>query len=350
MPFEIVRNDITKMNTEAIVNAANASLEAGGGVCGAIYNAAGMQELQKACSAIGRCETGQAVITAGFNLPAKYIIHTVGPVWQGGAQNEEALLRLCYKNTLGLAKKHGISSVAFPLISSGVFGYPKKEALQVAISEIKAFLLNNEMDVYLVVFDKQMFDISQSRYHAIQSFISERYVEARMVPERTRMQKQTEFVQESEIYADALELVSEQVEVKEMPLSASVLKKKSLADVVNQLKDPFSQMLLNLIDEKGFTDTEVYKRANIDRKLFSKIRSNPEYKPSKQTAIALAFALKLSLDETKDLLMRAGYALSRSSKFDVIVEFFLEQGICDIYEVNEALFAFDQVPLGGAIK
>lgn len=356
MPFEIVRNDITKMHTDAIVNAANEKLIAGGGVCGAIFNAAGAEELQKACDDIGGCKTGQAVITPGFGLPARYIIHAVGPVWHGGAQGEDALLRSCYRNALELAKEHGLTSIAFPLISSGIFGYPKEDALQVAVSEIKSFLYDNEMDVYLVVFDKQAFDISQNRYNSIQSYISEHYVE--MFAARSRPYRETEAVfEDDDNYSDILATISAREEMETafmLPLQPmpEVLdeRRKSLADAVSQLEESFSQMLLRLIDEKGFADTEVYKRANIDRKLFSKIRSNVEYKPSKQTAVALAVALRLSLDETKDLLMRAGYALSRSSKPDVIVEYFLEQGNWDIYEINEALFAFDQMLLGGTGK
>ncbi len=152
MPFFKVQNDITKMETDAIVNAANRRLRVGGGVCGAIFRAAGVEKLQAACNGLGPIETGQAVITDGFHLPAKYIIHTAGPIYQGGNHGEEALLRACYMNSLQLAKEHGCKSIAFPLISSGIYGYPKEEALRVAEEAIGDFLTSNEMDVYLVLF------------------------------------------------------------------------------------------------------------------------------------------------------------------------------------------------------
>ncbi|MGI5901582.1 MAG: macro domain-containing protein [Desulfitobacteriia bacterium] len=160
MPFTIVHKDITKMEVDAIVNAANTSLKMGGGVCGAIFKAAGAKELQAECDTIGSCETGQAVITKGYNLPAKYIIHTPGPVWQGGQKGEEMLLRNCYLNSLALADQHGCKSIAFPLISSGIFGYPVEEALRVARSAIQDFLREKEMDVYLAVVDKRILEMA----------------------------------------------------------------------------------------------------------------------------------------------------------------------------------------------
>ena len=161
MPLHLVRNDITKMKVDAIVNAANSALQRGGGVCGAIFAAAGARELQEACNKIGGCKVGEAVITPGFRLPAKYIIHTVGPVWQGGKANEPQLLRNCYINSLTLALEHKCESIAFPLISSGIYGYPKEQALQVAISAIREFLQDNELNVYLVLFDKEAYTLGE---------------------------------------------------------------------------------------------------------------------------------------------------------------------------------------------
>ncbi len=356
MPFEIVRNDITRMRTDAIVNAANEALQMGSGVCGAIFRAAGAQQLQEACNAIGGCKTGQSVLTGGFALPARCIIHTVGPVWHGGAQHEEALLRACYRSALALAKETGCSSIAFPLISSGVYGYPKDAALQVAVSEIKAFLLedDSDMDVRLVVFDRQAFDLGQSRFAAVKSYVSAHYVEERMSAEVQRYRGESVPVCAApsplpcdNSYRDTLtgmELYEAAPPFLRQPAQ------HGLAERLNRLDETFSEMLLRLIDEKACTDVEIYKRANIDRKLFSKIRSNKEYKPSKQTALALAVSLRLSLDETKDLLLRAGFALSHSNRFDVIVEYHLSEGIWDIYEINAALFAFGQMLLGGAAK
>ncbi|HQA50581.1 MAG: macro domain-containing protein [Syntrophomonadaceae bacterium] len=328
MPLQLVRNDITKMKVDAIVNAANTALKRGGGVCGAIFSAAGAKELQAECDRIGGCKVGEAVISKGYNLPAKYIIHTVGPVWQGGHANEAQLLHNCYINSLNLALKHKCESIAFPLISSGIFGYPKDQALHVAISAISEFLLNNEANVYLVLFDKNAVTLSEKLFTAITEYIDDHYVDERLLKERHR----------------GIEYVAGRAVIRQDEVLYSP--SRSLEDVLGQLDETFSEMLLRLIDEKGLTDVETYKRANIDRKLFSKIRSNKDYHPSKATALALAIALKLNLDETLDLLSKAGYTLSPSSKFDVIIQYFIEEGNYNIFEINEALFYFEQATLG----
>ena len=338
MPFEIVRNDITKMSVDAIVNAANSALAPGSGVCGAIFAAAGYDELDRACRAIGHCDVGQAVITDGFRLPAKYVIHCVGPIWNGGSQNEAALLKNCYTNALQLARRKRCQSIAFPLISSGIYGYPKEEAIQIAVNAIGEFLLKHEMQVYLAIFDRNALLLSERLYANIQSYIDDHYVDVHRFDRR----RNTEPIVHAQQLAEQAAMPA--------PMAASMSaqpapKKRSLKDLLGHLDESFSRMLLRLIDEKGMTDVEVYKRANIDRKLFSKIRKDG-YSPSKQTAIALAVALRLTLDETKDLLGKAGYSLSHSSKFDVIIAYFIEEGIYDIYEINEALFAFDQRLLG----
>lgn len=333
MPLEIIRNDITKVRADAVVNAANEALTCGGGVCGAIFGAAGKEELQKECDSAGGCRTGEAVITKGYLLPAKYIIHTAGPVWCGGNYGEEELLSSCYKNSLKLAKEHGLESVAFPLISSGIYGYPRDKALKTAVSAIGGFLLENEMTVYLVVYDKESFSISEKLFNSVSRYIDDNYVSKRKT---NRRQNEPDLWVNAEAFLQA-------------PSPVQVKKEKSirsLDDLVSRLDESFSQMLLRLIDEKGRTDVEIYKKANVDRKLFSKIRSDAAYKPSKATAIAFAIALELSLDETKDLLCRAGFALSHSSRFDVIIEYFIEDGNYNIYEINNALFAFDQSLLG----
>ncbi len=332
MPFEIIRNDITKVNVDAIVNAANSALKMGGGVCGAIFKAAGIKELQAECDKIGGCETGEAVITKGYNLPAKYIIHTVGPIYRDGNNNEEQLLKNAYLNSMKLAKEYNLESIAFPLISSGIYGYPKDEALKVAISTISEFLLQNELTVYLVMFDTKAFAFSEKLFSIITKYIDDKYVEEQQAKDKYRK------IQEFEIQYEAPNLVHMDL-VKEK-------KQRSLEDIVNQLDETFSEMLLRLIDNKGKTDVETYKKANIDRKLFSKIRTDKNYKPRKNTALAFAVALELNLDETKDLLGKAGYALSHSNKFDIIVEYFLEEQNYNIFEINEALFAFEQQLLG----
>lgn len=333
MPFTIVRNDITKMQVDAIVNAANTSLRMGGGVCGAIFKAAGAETLQAECDAFGGCETGQAVITSGHNLPAKYIIHTPGPVWKDGRHGEEMLLRGCYINSLKLAEQHGCDSIAFPLISSGIYGYPKKEAVRVAIAAIQDFLRDSDMAVFLVVFDRAAVTISEQLLGAVEAYIDEHYVAEHTEKHRKLLNNESSVMFEDASYQKV------STPVRESPVAG-------LDALVGHLDEPFSQTLLRLIDAKGRTDVEVYKSANIDRKLFSKIRSNKAYMPSKKTAVALSIALELNLAETKDLLARAGYALSPSQKFDVIIEYFITNNKYDIFEINEVLFYYDQPLLG----
>ena len=332
MPLEIVRNDITKMKVDAIVNAANTSLKMGGGVCGAIFRAAGASALQAACDKISGCKVGEAVITDGFQLDAKCIIHTPGPIWQGGGYQEEALLKSSYLNSLELAKNHQCESIAFPLISTGIFGYPKEEALQIAISTISSFLLQHDMLVYLVVFDRNSFGISKKLFTSIHQYIDEHYVdEAEIAFSRHNEERY---------------LLEQRQEVEIFERDCDQEAEYSLVNLLEQLDESFSERLLRLIDEKGMSDVETYKRANIDRKLFSKIRNSANYTPTKKTVIAFAISLKLTFEETLELLTAAGYTLSRSSKFDVIIEFFIHQANYNIHEINEALFAFDQPILG----
>ncbi|MDQ0229001.1 macro domain-containing protein [Metabacillus malikii] len=336
MPLQIVRDDITKMKVDTIVNAANPQLKKGGGVCGAIFQAAGAKELQKACDEIGGCSIGQAVITDGFRLYAKHIIHTPGPIWRGGKYNEAAQLAACYFNSLHLAKDYQLHSIAIPLISTGIFGYPKDEALNIAVSTISEFLLVHEMDVYLVVFDKQSFHLSKKLFHSIHEYIDEHFVkDAGLKGNRREEAFILETLQEESIRSDyAIE--------KDRPLEGT-----SLVEYLNMLDETFSMRLLRMIDERRMTDVEAYTRANISRKLFSKIRTNHDYQPKKKTALAFAIALELSVAETNELLQSAGYTLSHSSKFDVIIEYFIIQRNFNIHEINEALFAFDQPLLGG---
>lgn len=328
MSLNIVRQDITKMDVDAIVNAANNSLLGGGGVDGAIHRAAG-PELLKECALLNGCETGKAKITKGYNLKAKYIIHTVGPIYRGGNFNEEELLTSCYKNSLELAKEHDCESVAFPLISSGVYGYPKKDALNVACRTIEEFLKDNDMTVYIVIFDKKAYEIGSHLRYEVKSYIDDN------------------FVDEYEIKRD--EKSSRPYSLDEEILTAAnkiLFSPEDLDEAVKTLDESFSQMLLRKIDEKGMTDAECYKKANIDRKLFSKIRNDIHYRPKKQTAVAFAIALELDLEETNELLEKAGYALSHSKKFDVIIEFFIKKKIYDIIEINQTLFDFDECLLG----
>lgn len=337
MPFKIVHNDITKMKTDAIVNAANTKLTLGGGVCGAIFDAAGEYELKSECDKIGHCAVGHAVITKGYNLAAKYIIHAVGPIYKDGKSDEQKYLRAAYLNSLNLAKEYQIKSISFPLISAGIYGYPIKDALQVALSVIEEFLLENEMDIYLVVFNREVVKLSEKLTKDIEHFIDKYYEED--LDYRRKLNQ----VEIEQFYCDS----GIKNKLFESETKYSCFKSaRSLDDVVENLDETFSEMLLRLIDEKGKNDVEVYKRANIDRKLFSKIRSNKNYNPKKTTAVALCIALELSLDETVDLLSKAGFTLSPSHKFDVIVRYFIENNNYDIYTINEALFHFDQQLLG----
>lgn len=329
MPLEIVRNDITKMKVDAIVNAANETLLGGGGVDGAIHRAAGKGLLAE-CKTKGGCKTGEAKITGGYKLPCKYVIHTVGPVYRDGCSGEKALLECCYHASLTLAKENGCESVAFPLISSGVYGYPKDHALRVAIDVISAFLLENDMKVYLVIYDKTSFMISEKLFSDIAEYIDDNYVQQRAEP----------------VYATRRER-SRQLEPSPMGDYCALSIEETIDEKLKQIDESFSQMLLRKIDEKGISDAECYKKANIDRKLFSKIRGDVNYKPSKPTAIAFAIALELPLAETEDMLRKAGFALSHSNKFDIIIEYFISRGNYNVYEINEALFAFDQNLLGG---
>ena len=340
MPLEIVRNDITKMKVDAIVNAANESLLGGGGVDGAIHRAAGLGLLAE-CRTLGGCKTGKAKITGGYNLPAKYVIHTVGPIYNDGKHGEKALLESCYRESLALAKEHQCETVAFPLISSGVYGYPKDQALKVAIDVISDFLLENEMTVYIVIFDKAAYKISEKLFADIAEYIDDNYVDEHTDYSRERIRmnalpSMTPRKRRKKSDDDYLEICDCKAMLAEDDLDAKL----------KQIDESFSQMLLRKIDEKGMTDAECYKKANIDRKLFSKIRSDVHYKPSKPTALAFAISLELSLAETEDMLRKAGFALSHSNKFDIIIEYFISKGNYNIFEINEALFAFDQSLLG----
>ena len=333
MPLQIVRNDITKMEVDAIVNAANSSLLGGGGVDGCIHRAAG-PELLAECKTLGGCETGSAKITKGYRLPCKYVIHAVGPRWRDGKHGEREKLVSCYRTSLVLAKEHGCETVAFPLISSGIYGYPKDQALKVAIDTISDFLLENDMTVYIVIFDRKAYQIGEKLFSDIAAYIDDNYVDEHTDSrsEQSRRMQMLSDEPEEETFGAPL-----------APMAASA---KTLDDALSQIDESFSEMLLRKIDEKGMTDARCYKKANIDRKLFSKIRSDKLYKPSKPTALAFAIALELPLDETKELLMKAGFALSHSNKVDIIIEYFIEHGNYNIFEINEALFAFDQSLLG----
>ncbi len=366
MAFKIIRNDITKVSADAIVNTANPEPVYGGGTDTAIYKAAGEEELLEERRKIGSLEPGQAAVTPAFKLDAKYIIHTVGPVWIDGEHGEKEKVRSCYENSLKLAKERECESIAFPLISTGTYGFPKAEALQIAVAVFGEFLAENEMEITLVVFDEKSFVLSDKIFAGVDAYIDENYVsetleyeyaadeqsvalfgrtpDGESKPRRRSLFGRSE-ADNTSFYMDSMVAPT----AAAMPMAGAAMAAKSarsLDELMSHVGESWQQSLLRLIDEKGYTDTEVYKRANVDRKLFSKIRSNAAYQPKKITAVAFALALRLSLDETKDLLGRAGYALSPSSKFDLIIEYFIEQEVYDSYTINLALFEHEQPLLG----
>lgn len=438
MPFQIIRNDITKVRADAIVNTANPEPVYGGGTDAAIYRAAGEEKLLRERRKIGRINAGEVAVTPAFGLQAKYIIHTVGPVWIDGNHREYELLASCYRKSLLIARQLECKSIAFPLISTGVYGFPKDKALDIALDQISAFMEDSEMDVTLVVFDRRAFDLSASLQEGVRQFINENYVAAREDEEygegglaahvRNRRRRRDSdagrsavrpsrglrdllretgerwhrkpgpdkeaggrpsySVQDSGFFAEeeypeeyemsfsgtwdlessALQDSAPQAESDSVPQagpeaasqagpgpaprkefrieSPSPARQRSLQDVMAHVGESFRDRLLRLIDERGLTDAQVYKRANLDRKLFSKIRCNADYTPKRKTAISLAVALELNMDETTDLLRSAGIALSPGSRFDLIISYCIQNGIYDIYRINALLFDYEQPLLG----
>ena len=355
MPLQIIRNDITKVECDAIVNAANSTLLGGGGVDGAIHRAAGRGLLFE-CMKLGGCKVGQAKITKGYNLPSKYVIHTVGPKWKGGRNGEKELLINCYKNSLALAKENKCESVAFPLISSGVYGYPMNEVFKVAVDTVAEFLMQNDMLVYIVVYNKNALATSSKLFTDIAQYIDDNYVAEHSTYDDRRINNlgesmplpQTRFLDSEDYYApEESVLLSDYYCMAMPPYESPKYSSHNLDEFLKEtIDESFSEMLLRLIDERGMKDSECYKKANIDKRLFSKIRSNPDYKPSKPTVLAFCIALELPLVQTNEMLMKAGFALSHSNKFDIIVEYFIKQNNYNIFEINEALFAFEQSLLG----
>ena len=350
MPFEIVRNDIVKMKVDAIVNTANPFPEIGTGVDTAIHTAAGFRLLQ-ARKKIGDINRGDAVITPGFDLIAKYVIHTVGPIWDGGEHGETDCLRSCYQKSLELALENNCKSIAFPLIATGNYGFPKDQALQIAVSTISNFLLKHDMMVYLVVFSEKAFSLSEKLFKDVESYIDEHYVDERLEEEyrdnwSEGIRREWRFIRERRRQKANLDAEDLDYCASILLPNASGNAKMSLEAMLEKEEMTFSEALLDWLIKKNLNDPDVYKKANIDRKLFSKIRKNPDYKPKKNTAIALALAMELDLEETKEFIGRAGYALTHSSKYDIIIEYFILQKNYNVFEINEALFAFDQSLLG----
>lgn len=466
MPFSIERNDLSLVRADAIVVSANENLMITGGVGAVVAKAAGFRLLQAACDEIGFCPTGSAVVTPGFNLPARFVVHAVGPVWVDGASGEAGLLRSAYDNALARAAEVGARSIALPLISAGTYRFPPELSLSIASDAIREFLASHDVEVRLVLYSRDSLVAGLAAYGEVAAYIDDRYVqerdafrsvvfegEDRSVSEPRRYEAEGEWgfsgdafeapsappsaparaepptaamsappasgraaglaekrpservaewwsaltggrrserastpvsdrveeaapspaegpatasleepdysLADEEAYSSfAMEEVSSSIPLEEHapssaleePVSASYPEASApyytgrieLSELLNSLDEPFSTTLLSLIDARGMTDVDVYKRANMSRQLFSKIRGDASYRPTKKTVLALAVALRLNLAETEDLLRRAGFALSHSSKADVIVEYFIVTGKYDIFEINETLYAFDQ--------
>lgn len=329
MPFDIVRNDITNMQVDAIVNAASRLPRVGAGVDSAIHKKAG-PSLLAARKEIGYIRPGTAAITPGFGLGAEYVIHAATPTWIDGAHGEAEALRSAYDMSLALAAERGCDSIAFPLLASGNHGFPKQKALQVAVAAFSEFLMENEMQIYLVVFGKESLRLSEKLVHNVACYIDENYVDAYEQTLRPR-------------YQMSRNLEMADVCMASMPCEESSL---SLDEYIKNKDAGFTETLLSLIKKKGLKNATVYKRANISKQHFSKLINDPNAKPSKQTAIALSLALELNLDATRDLIGRAGYALTNSSTFDLIIRYFIEHGQFNVIEINIALYEFDQSLLG----
>ena len=351
MPFAIVRNDITKMQVDAIVNTANPGPRIGSGVDAGIHTAAGPRLLE-ARQAIGPIRPGCSAVTPAFDLNAKYVIHTVGPVWRGGLFGERKLLRSCYDSALELALEHGCQSIAFPLISSGNYGFPRDKALQIAVAAFSEFLMEHELQIYLVVFNREAFSLSKKLVQSVASYIDEHYVQRKL------REEYGSFAPNAAMPSPARRREWEQP-TPPRPMSDTLAERTvracpgmsapellSLEDVLKQEDAGFTERLLELIDQSGKKDSQIYKKANLSKQHFSKIRNNPGYKPTKPTAIALALALELDLDATRDLIGRAGYALTNSSKFDLIIRYYIERKVYNIIEINMTLYEFDQSLLG----
>ena len=345
MPFLMIRNDVTKVTADAIVNPANRNLLQGSGTSRAIYQAAGEQELTASCEAIGHCDLGRAVCTPAFGLPAKYIFHAVCPAWHGGFFGEAKQLAGAYHSALELAAEYHCESVAFPLLSSGNYGYPKEQAFRIAVDTITQYVMEHDLTVYLVLYDRGSLAVSRKLFASVEEYIDDHYVaqndESYQFDRRRRESAERRRWRLEEEATPMLETAA-----APPPPAAAPMAARSLENLMDNLGESFTTRLLRLIDERGLKDSTVYKQSNISRQHFSKIQCNRDYNPKKKTVLAFAVGLHLSEDETIDLLKSAGYAFSDGSKRDWIVRYCLEHKIYNINQVNTLLFEYDQEQLG----
>jgi len=316
MPFKIVRSNIIDMNVDVIVNSTSENYDYVGGAEQEILDKGG-NDLYTDRVNLGSIYVSESRYTKGYRLLSDYVIHTVGPTWLNEG-NEPVLLRKTYRNVLSMAKALNCDSIAFPLISTGTFGFPKKEALEIAQDVIKEFLEDNEMMIYLVVYDQESFILSQELFNEVEEYLEDNFESEEEIMQLNRMQYKS-------------------------------FSEKSLLNRLSDIDEGFSKTLLKLIEDIGEKPSTIYKRANVAKQLYSKIKLNPDYHPSKQIAIAFSIGLKLNLDETNDFIERAGYVLSNSIKFDVIIEYCVDNEVYDVYEVNYILFDNDQNLLGSTM-
>ena len=326
MSFRIIRNDIIKVKADAIVNTASPHVRIGSGVDTAIYNAAGRDELFAAREKIGPIERGEAAISPAFNLNAKYIIHAVGTWWNGGNEGESELLKNLYDNTLLLAYKYGCKSIAFPLLSTGNYGFPRKIGMEIAVDSFTRFLEDHDMTITLVVFEEDTLTISGELGEAIHSYIDNNYVENAI---------EDEYGWERDDYHTGTNVRR----------SIKVDTDRKLDDVIKDIyKQSFSNHIQELITKKGLKNSEVYAAANITKQYFSKLL-NDQVKPSKEKVLALAIGLHLNIDEAEELLKFAGYAFSPISQTDQVVKYFIEHEDYNVLKIDIVLFDYGLDPL-----
>ena len=336
MPLSIIRDDITRIKCDAIINPTNEEFFPGGGIDKRVHRVAG-EELYEMCSQLGGLEVGKAKITPAYNLPCRFVIHTVGPCWDGGSYGEEEYLKSCYKEALKIVVASKCESVAFPLISSGTYGYPKDQVLSIALEILKEFLLEHDIMIYLVVFDKTSYELSKDLQDGIASFIDQNYVES----EQDCFEKEYD-----EICYKACLCESKCMAPRRFGAIDEDFDDDDFDDDFDDVDSiSFRETLFEFLDQKGIDEVECYKRANVSRQTWHKIVSDKNYVPKKTTIIALAIAMKLDIEETQVLLETMGFVLSKSIKFDLIIRYCIIKGIYDVYEIDAILFQYDQKTL-----